>query len=149
MCLLLVPAVTNRNQKHPFCCWNLTELSISVGICQWLGSMNRSNLNSHLGEGDPFWSWGWQPARDCTCVRPRKPGCAAEALQPGVPLAQLMRCTPFLASPVSFVGELYQPRMQISSLPQGDGALAWPYLSRVPKSEDSSLKPFGMDFNSF
>lgn len=122
--------------------------STSVGICQCLGPMNRSNLNSHLAEGDPFWCWGQQPARDCVwdhwdhevLLKP----CSLASL------AQLMLCIPFLASPVSFVGELCQPRMQTSSLPHKKWGFGMTLpQQRVPTREDASLIPFGMDFNSF
>lgn len=148
MCLLMVSAVSSRNQDCPFICWNLTEF-ISVGICQCLSPMNRSNLNS-FGRRRSFLVLGpTDSQRLCSCgATETKRCCWSPAAQPPAGTAHGLHT--LLASPVSLVGELFWPRMQISSLShkrRGFG-MTLPQ-QRVPRREDSSLMPFGMDFNSF
>lgn len=111
--------------------------------------MNRSNLNSHLGEGDPFWCWGQQPARECHLCETSgtKRCCWSPAAWP-----------PLHSSCFAYPSLLLQSALWESSTSQGcrpplfligDGALHDLTSTESLMKEDSSLMTFGMDFNSF
>lgn len=122
-------AVGSGNREHSFCHWNLTEfihqywdLSVSRSSEQIKFKLSSGRRRSLLVLG-PTASQGmplvWDQWNQEVLLKP----CSLASL------AQLMLCIPFLASPVSFVGELYQPRMQTSSIPYWRWGFAWPYLS--------------------
>lgn len=96
---------------------------IIVGVSHCLGEMNSSNLNRQMGKEVlyktyflscwwPTASPGWLLCRTTetnTC-------CSSTSAWPPAGTTHVLHT--LRASPVSFVRELYQPRMQTSSLPQ-------------------------------
>lgn len=130
--------------------WGLSESRSKEQIKFKLLTGRESSCMMHVSVG------GQQLARDCSCIRSSLTGVcetaetkvpAAQALPPGLLLAQLMLCIPFLASPV--ICERTVPAKDADLFPSSEEGGLWHDLTqagRVPVRENPSTKPFGMDF---
>lgn len=151
MCLLLVSAVSNRNQEHPFCRGNLTEF---IHQC-WDLSVSRSNeqikfkLSAGRRRSIPFGVGADSQPGNATCVRPLEPRGAAEALQPGLPgTTHALHTLPCFSS--QLCGRALSAKdADLLSSSQETGLCMTVPQQRVLMREDSSLMPFGVDYNSF